>query len=206
VQVPLAVLPDGGEDAVGDAAVSLLEGERRGLAKPVVLEAGERTRGGLGGRPVDDAGLDSPLVRAGPQVDVRRRNHRVARGEKGRVSPGRGVEYRLRVPLDARAVADLDVDAVSFFEGVDGRPDETAGIELRERAVGVPQGVPPLQCDGTLVVQPEPDEREHTPVSGRWRVKRLVRVHPSLSDQPLVNQTSGTIYVHNCGNYFRTTL
>jgi hypothetical protein len=72
VEAALAVRVDGVDDAFGYTTLVVTVGERdRGrLPEAVVLEAGERTRGGLGGRAVDHAGLDPALVRAQPEVGV----------------------------------------------------------------------------------------------------------------------------------------
>jgi len=165
MQAPLAVVPDGIEDAPGEALgpVGPLEGERRRLPEAVVLETGERTRRRPCGRAVDDARLDVPLGGPEAQVDVGRRDHRVARGQERRPSVLGGLENRVGTSFDARAVPNLDVGAVGGFEGLDGRPGQPAGVKLREDGVGRPERL--LATDGyrPLVVQPQADERQHTP-------------------------------------------
>jgi hypothetical protein len=64
--------------------------------------------------------------------------------------------------LDARAVADLDLDAVVGFEVRDRRARKLAGVELREDPVGAPEGLLALDGNRALVVETQADEGEHS--------------------------------------------
>jgi hypothetical protein len=69
---------------------------------------------------------------------VGRRDHRVAGGQKGGIAGLRRRQNRLGILLDAGAVPDLDRRSVVVLEIREVGPDEPAGVELRERAVGRP--------------------------------------------------------------------
>ena len=101
-----------------------------------------------------------------PQIDVRRRDHRIARGEEDDALVFGRVENPVGLLFDACPVPDLDVDPVIRFEFLDRGADQSAGVELRERAVRVPEGLLSLDGDRTFVVQAEADEGEHSPGSG----------------------------------------
>ncbi|ESS07471.1 MAG: hypothetical protein A07HB70_00010 [uncultured archaeon A07HB70] len=111
---------------------------------------------------MDDTGVDPAGLGAEAQVDVGGRDERVAGGEKADVRRLGGGENRRRVALDLGAAAHLHLDVVGGGEFVDGRPDQVARVELRERPVGSAEGVASGERDRSLVVQPQSDEGEHT--------------------------------------------
>lgn len=173
VEPTIAVVFDGPDDTLGDRSITVRKGDRRRLAEAIVLEAGERARGGLSGRSVDDPRLDVTLVGTKPEIRVRRRDYRIASDEKHcRTSFGR-IEDRCRLLFDARPIADVDGDLVVGFELFDRGSDEPAGVELGEDPVSVPECFLTLDRDRALVVETEPDEGEHWPASGGGRIKRL---------------------------------
>ena len=187
MEVTLAVGRNRLDHALGDAVVGFRKRQRRGLAKAVVLEAGQRTRGGLGRRAVDHLGLDAPVVGAQPEVDVGRRDHRVAGRQEDSVTVRGGLENGFGPLLDTLAVADNDVDVVGGLEVVDGRPDEAAGVELGEGGVGRPERVATPDGNRALVVEAETDEREHTGRgcrAGKTSLLCLAGAHRTLPGWP----------------------
>ena len=164
VTITLAVALDSRDDAIRNAlaAVGLLEGQRRRLPEAVVLEPGERPGGRLGGRPVDDAGLDTAFFGPDSEVGVGRRDHGVAGREKDHVGRLGGLENRFGLALDTGAVANLDVGSVERFEPVEVSSDEAAGVEFGEDAVRVADSVASLDGDRAFVVEAKADECEHT--------------------------------------------
>ena len=163
VEVPVAIVRDGFDDAVRNVAtaVGVGEGERRRLAEAVVLESGEGGGRSLGRRPVDDSGPESALVGAESKVDVGRRYHRIAGSHEGDIVRFGRVEDRFRVLLDGRPVKDLKRDVVVVLESLEVGTDEFAGVELGEDLVGRLERFLTFDGDGALVIESESDEREH---------------------------------------------
>ena len=177
VEAALAVRLDGVDDTLWDVVAAVSVRERKGgrLAEAVVLEAGETARGRLGGDAVDDLGVDAALHRPQAQVDVGRRDHRVACSEESDVVVRGSVENRFGMLFDTRAVSDLDVDGVGRLEVCDGRAHEAAGVALREGPVDVSERLLALDRDRAFVVEPEADEAEHTTAGWPGRLNRPSR-------------------------------
>jgi len=170
VQPPFGVRLDRADHARWNGLLTPGERERGGLAEPVVLEAGQRGGGRTRRRAVDHAGLDPALAGAQPEVDVRGRDHRVAAGQEDRVAVLGRRKDRPGVFLHARPVADLDLGVVERPQVGDVRAREPRRVELDERAVGARDRLAALDGDRALVVEPQADERKHTPVRSSARL------------------------------------
>ena len=160
VQVPLQVLPDRRHGrGRPPAPVRKREGGRG--AEPVVLEAGKARRGGRDRGAVHDAGLDPEGSRPEAEVDVRGRDHGIARDEeRGRPGPRR-LEHRVGPALDVVAREDRDRPPPGLLHGRDGRAAEGGGVALEKDPVGLSDRPAPAEREVLEVPEAEADEPEH---------------------------------------------
>src|SRR3989337_2267803 len=108
---------------------------------------------------MDDPRRDPRLMGPQPQLDMRRRRHRIAGNEKRHAPVSRGFED-LRSLFELLSSQDTSRLSNEKLQRLHGRPSQARGIEFREYGVRIPGGLEALDSDVLLIEQPEADEDE----------------------------------------------